>query len=639
MKNLLIKQVKYIGSDYLYESPILTKGINILEGENGSGKTTFSSLIYFGFGGNVKWFKKDNINEHKQITDDNSNYVELTIEIDDEPFVLSRYFYKNEINIVGTDEVQSLPVNRGPKKDFTFSDWILNKLNIKVVDIYQGTEFYKINFYDLARLFYHDQNTSSDRIYKRPDSENFITDSAILKKAIFEILTGNSFEEYYTKNADYRKALNERTALNGLISNFDSINLDSTELYDSKNVFTLKNELQELIDQLIRLEDYRESINSNVESSKSNTEIISSKRRSYIQREEQLLKLKQEKKSLVLDYRKVSRLHEDLILEVTQMKKIMIANERLDLFSPDTCPYCLQKAKREKNTCICGNTVTDEQYQKFFYSKEEYFNILKSKQKNIDTVNQALESYSEDIRSLDTKIALFDMRLAEQKTEINQLVRGRKIVKNQELKEINNKIINLEKAITGYRQQIKIEEKRASLDEQKNSIELKIQSIKRDLESLKNEAGKSMDSVIANFNKKYFSLMEKALYDCRSARISPDDYMPIINSGAYKEASSNVSKRLMYFFTLLDLSLTFNIKYPKFLLIDTPENMGIDDNDLIKMLRLINEIGTDQTGIQEAQIILTTGQNKYPKEMDSKVFQRITKQNRLLQKRTYDVIN
>ena len=79
MSNLLIKQVKYIGTDYIYESPILSSGVNILEGENGSGKTTFSSLIYFGFGGNVKWFKEDKNDDHQQIVNDKSNFVELSI--------------------------------------------------------------------------------------------------------------------------------------------------------------------------------------------------------------------------------------------------------------------------------------------------------------------------------------------------------------------------------------------------------------------------------------------------------------------------------------------------------------------------------------------------------------------------------
>ena len=639
MNNLLIKQVKYIGRDYIYESPILKSGVNILEGENGSGKTTFSSLIYFGFGGNVRWFKKDGKDDHKQITEDDSNYVELTFVIDDKTYISTRYIYNYEINVISETEVLSLPINRSPKKSFTFSDWILDKLNIKVVEIYQGAEYYKLNFYDLARLFYYDQNTSPERIYKRPDSENFITDSSIIKKAIFEILTGNSFEEYYQAIADYRKVLSEQSTLKALVQNFESLNIDSSEYYEGKNSYNLKKDLDELISQLVRLEDYRESINSNVNSTKSNTEIISSKRQFFSKLEEKIIDLKRDKSTIVYDYGRVKRLKSELVLEVTHMQKIMIANEELNLFSPDTCPYCLKKTDREKNKCICGNDVLDEQYQKFFYTKEEYFNILKSKQKNIETVSNALSSYEEDIKEKNHQIAILDNRLSELKTEINGLVKGRRTIKNLELKEVNNKIFNLEKAISGIRQQIKIEKKREELEQQKSSIAVRVESRKREMGILKLQADESMTKVIEAFNKKYYSLMEKALDDCRSARISGDDYMPIINSGSYKEASSSVSKRLMYFFTLLHLSLSMNIKFPRLLLIDTPENIGIDDKDLINAISLIDELGNKNSSLEGCQIILTTGQKKYPKNFEGKVFEKITKKNKLLQKRVYDVGN
>lgn len=51
--------------------------------------------------------------------------------------------------------------------------------------------------------------------------------------------------------------------------------------------------------------------------------------------------------------------------------------------------------------------------------------------------------------------------------------------------------------------------------------------------------------------------------------------------------------------TLLHLSLIGNIKHPKFLLIDTPENIGIDDDKLIKAISLIKEIGDEDTNLED----------------------------------------
>lgn len=637
MSSLLIKQVKYFGEMYSYTSPILKSGVNILEGENGAGKTTFSSLVYFGLGGNVKWFKDDSSEKHVQIVGDKSNYVEITLLIDNQQYILTRYLYKFEVNIVSPTDVLSLPINRSSNNNFTFSDWILGKLKIKVVEIYQGTEFYKLNFLDLFRLLYYDQNTPVDKIYKRPDSENYISDSGIIRKAIFEILTGNSFDDYYSSIAEYRKAVDELSTMKSLIQNFEYLNVDSSTLYDGKNSYNLKIDLKEHLSQIEKLENYRESINDNVTSIKTTTEILSQKRQKFSEYEEIVFGVKKDKSRIVLDYSRIKRVRENIILEVTHLKKIIITNENLNLFSPDTCPICLKNSHREDNKCICGSFVGNEQYQKFFYTKEEYFNILKSKQKNIETLDIAMKGYEEDIYNLNNKISAFENKLVEMREEINQLTKGRRVVKNIELKEVNDKILALEKSISHIRQQIKIEEKKEDLEVKKTNIVSKIENARRLMEAKKIEAGISMDEIVATFNTKYLSLMTKALYDCHSARISSEDYMPIINGGTYKEASSNVSKRLMYYLTLYHLSLIDKIKFPRFLLIDTPENIGIDNENLILALSLINKLGDLDHDVNDGQIIMTTGLKKYPQEFKNDIFQTITKKNKLLIKNIFDI--
>ena len=90
--------------------------------------------------------------------------------------------------------------------------------------------------------------------------------------------------------------------------------------------------------------------------------------------------------------------------------------------------------------------------------------------------------------------------------------------------------------------------------------------------------------------------------------------MPIINDGEYKEASVGVPIRLMYFLTLLKLSLKDeDIPFPRFLLIDTPENLGIDKSNLEKSISKLLT-GNDLKNRSKYQIILTTGIKKYPEE-------------------------
>jgi len=93
-----------------------------------------------------------------------------------------------------------------------------------------------------------------------------------------------------------------------------------------------------------------------------------------------------------------------------------------------------------------------------------------------------------------------------------------------------------------------------------------------------------------------------------------DDYMPIIDDGVYREKSATVPIRMMYFFTLLSMSLKYpTIKHPKFLLMDTPEDSGIDRDKLDENIELFGtalELSKDKE--KDYQFILTTGLEKCP---------------------------
>ena len=201
MGNLAIRRVVYNGKKYSFESPYLNDGIVIMEGVNGHGKSTFMSLIYYGLGGKIPSFNRNDTaakSRHQEICNDEDNYVELLVEINDQKFELTRYIGNNQIFIVDEDaNVTETYINRNNSDEETeiFSDWILEKLSIEVFDIIQGTKSFKLNFSDLLRLIYHDQTTEVDKIYKEADNSNFLTDSLEIRMAIFEVLLGKSYNE------------------------------------------------------------------------------------------------------------------------------------------------------------------------------------------------------------------------------------------------------------------------------------------------------------------------------------------------------------------------------------------------------------------------------------------------------------
>ena len=164
MGMLAIRKVTYHGDKYYFESPYLNNGIVILDGDNGHGKSTFMDLIYFGIGGKVQRFNKNDkkiADKHNEIYNDTNNYVELEVQINGEIYEFTRQFTENTIYIEDNCEnVIETNINRNSNEgNIIFSDWILGKLGVGIFDITQGTRSLKLEFTDLMRLIYHDQKT------------------------------------------------------------------------------------------------------------------------------------------------------------------------------------------------------------------------------------------------------------------------------------------------------------------------------------------------------------------------------------------------------------------------------------------------------------------------------------------------
>ncbi len=182
--------------------PELNEGINIILGDNGSGKSTFSYFIEYGLGGKIKPFMDDDDDaRYSIILEDTNNYVQLDILINQIPYSLKRFINSHDIFINHATEIESLPLNRHKiNAPVIFSDWLLGKLGIPVFEMYIGITHWYFNFNDLFRLLNYDQNTETKRIYKDPLAENFVADSIVIRKSIFEILLGISSAEYFKKH-------------------------------------------------------------------------------------------------------------------------------------------------------------------------------------------------------------------------------------------------------------------------------------------------------------------------------------------------------------------------------------------------------------------------------------------------------
>lgn len=603
MGSLFIKHVKYIGDTWHYESPNFDVGINIIEGKNKSGKTTLINLISYCLGNYVDAFES-NTNFHEEIVKDTNNFVELKIMINKEIRTLKRYIKKNYILII--EEELVLPVYRSKENKYIFSDWILDKLNIDVVEIYQGKYQGKINFSDLFRLIHYDQMTSPNLIYKKTKNEgNFVSDSLIIRKAIFEILIGEGVIKYY-------KALNELTIATmqykekkNLKESLEKTMVDVYDLNINTNYVNLLAEIRNSISKKKREQDELLS-NTKYDQDVFDNE-LNHLRKKLIEIELNISSTRTITNDFRAEINNINELLHNRILEINHLNKIIFTNNQLHLFSPDTCPYCFSSVKREKGHCVCGTPIDESSYEHFFYNTDEYIEICEKKKKAITAIEKSLDIVRSELSFEIEKLKKLHADKEECRQRIQNLKKDIEIQTNisgvkrisEDLIELEIRQKNIESKLSVYSNYLKV---KADFDKCYKNFDSKNKAYCKEEKKLKDK----ISSMINKFNTSYNVDFLNCVIGCKKAEIN-EDYMPIINDGVYINASTEVPKRLIYYITLLKLSLNNNLNFPKLLIIDTAETLGIDPDNLNKIFELL-EISTDE----EYQVILSTGIGKFP---------------------------
>lgn len=648
MGSLRINSVLYEGRDYYYRSPWFDKDIVIIEGQNGNGKSTLCKLIYHGLGGSVDEFKKTSKEQHQEIVRDKDNYVELNISIASAGFLVRRLINDKEITltpyyvelneddeeeiILGVDESRVLPINRSENKPYTFSDWILEKLSISVIELSYGAANFKIRFNDLFRLMYHDQSPDPNYIYKKPESDNYVSDSIMIRKVIFELLMGEAYSSYYEAISRRRNLEKGKASSKAILDEYESIARELRGSSEPKNSTFLRKEVQDNDLRLEKLHHSREALKKPRKTSDNFGEVEHLKN--------ELLKnellLGDSKKSLLDIYREKARLIELRSMtkvEVEQVAKIIHTHSQLNLFSADTCPYCLSKVDRPENYCVCGAPIEEAQYERFFYTESEYKELLKTKQASFKSIDIALEDCKDEEKEIEQSLFDLEKFIEKLKTQLSdQLIGVGDVTDTSAINDIDDYILELREQNAKLMQLVDIEMKLEKLDRKHEVISEDLREAKRNEKILELEAQVDIRAKVTKFGSIYNDFMKETLPNCRSAKIDPEDYTPIINDYEYKEDSSRVQKRLMYYLALLKVSLMPDQKsaFPHFLLIDTPNTAGIDQERLIPAIGQISKFLDEK---QDFQIILTTGVGIYPQRLDDFVSVRLRDDAKLLRKK------
>lgn len=329
------------------------------------------------------------------------------------------------------------------------------------------------------------------------------------------------------------------------------------------------------------------------------------------------------------EQQRVSSLHQGLLDEITQIEKIIFTHDKLDLFAMEVCPFCMAKKDVKQGFCICGSPFNNEDYEKFVYNSNEYKDILTRKQKGIEAITVAETAFRDDVKEISSRLNATNEGIDEYTIKLRNIINTAEYAGNSTvIDDLNDRIFKLKEELLQINFGMKNSEQYARLEadfiEKNRLFGIAQGSLNKAIEAHE----KNNAETISAFNEVYSTLLAKSSYKSQEAYID-DNYMPFIDNREYKANSSEVPKRLMYYFTILSLALKMgSVKHPRFLLIDTPEDSGIDTDHLNLNLSLLEDaiaLGADEQGnLKDYQVILTTGYGKFPQEFEKYIVERFS---------------
>ena len=198
LNRLVIKKQQDIVYDEKFHN-----GVNIIRGDNSSGKSTIMELIFFALGGVIpkkQWKEKallcSEIYAEVQI---NERIFTLQRNITNNPQENMRIFEGKYESFLITESLH-FPFNSNANKE-SYHDNLLDLLGIPKS---KSDNSDSINFNQILRLIYTDQLTSVSRIFREQEF-----DSNLIREAIGDLLLGISSGELLSKKIEF-KNLNKK---------------------------------------------------------------------------------------------------------------------------------------------------------------------------------------------------------------------------------------------------------------------------------------------------------------------------------------------------------------------------------------------------------------------------------------------
>lgn len=560
------------------------KNINVLLGENNTGKSTFVKLILYALGVEINDFIDEIAKEEMcnsvsiSILTKSGNYYLITRKL---PYAdIVNVFPVDKSGTVMTEEV--LVYNLEEYSDFLLDEELYPKETIS----YGKGKTASLRYYFLLRSAVVDQTTPHARILSNLSGEknDYISNQPLINTAIIEEVLNRNTSEIQKLRLMIKDKEKERNSINSRISFLNEIiskKLEENPDFPNKtSKINVAIETLEIENNKLTSEQY--SVLTELEQT-ADKEI----EKRIILLKKELNKEKQKRTEVLLNISDTRETIDKLENELSTIKKRLVSRQIIQNIPVTICPICFSKFDGEYLCEHCKDVDASKSIENLSGYKKMIDDSLKE-------ANVLLKQYNNNLKEDDKKINDLNSELNRLKEEYLQRLNNLRTPLQEIIEELKCKIqhiSNKQIALNDLLSYIVDCEKSKNI---RKMINEQLTDLKDDYE---NASKKSLsDITIINTWLKYYLEIYNTIFDSKDNQISFDDcYMPSINDTAVHKISSESVKlvaQLSYIYSLATLNELFDtqlINHIGFIIFDSPKDKDLDIDKYKRFLTCLNE--------------------------------------------------
>jgi len=601
----VIKGRKIIYNEKFHE------GVNIIRGDNGHGKSTIINLLVHGLGGEGVNFNSTSLQCDYTLVELTINDITLTLKREiskDTMRPIAIYWGDYETAIKPDSNIWELYPYRGTDKKISFSQVLFKSLGFPEVKTELSS---KVTMHQLLRLICKDQMAPVHRIFR---SESF--DSGNVREEIGGLLCGYNDDDLYIIKSKIRELEDEKKETTKKIEYVRSVFQEAEDVPDiqkiTKRINKAKDEREVLCQ---KLDEQQKNINA-----EGNTN----------EKLEQYKKIQKSLKKVNLEIKNIDATINNLNFEIQDSDDFIVYLENnlksiensvavqkvLGPIDIMVCPACFNPiGTSSKEVCPLCKSETN--------ASSRDTNTLKLKQQLNYQIKESKELQKDRNEQLETKQTLLSKLRNEQKGLQLELDRSLSPVtsQNSTVETLNRNIGSLEKEIETLGNRILLAQNIENLINRKADITEELSVLQERVKNIESNIKAKQKEAYSIISQEILSLIEKDTYPdgkpyeldfgaTKDVKFSfdLDNICLVVNNGethdVFAASSHVVLKNAFHFSMLLASCIKQYFRYPRFLIIDSIEDKGMQEERSRNLQKYIVE-RSEKLNVKY-QIIFTT---------------------------------